>query len=50
MHVHVHGDVGEFSTLGRRVGPQSFVIDSAKIMLSNAKKVLKNYSSAGFKT
>ena len=39
MHVHVHGDVGEFSTTGAK--SSASVIDSAKIMLFPAKDAVK---------
>ena len=54
MHVHVHGNVDEFSKTGAK--SRALVIDSAKIMLfpakecQNAKKVLKNAGSASSKT
>ena len=39
MHVHVHGDVGEFSKTGAK--SRALVIDSAKIMLFPAKDAVK---------
>ena len=39
MHVHVHGDIGEFSKTGAK--SRASVIDSAKIMLFPVKDVVK---------
>ena len=39
MHVHVHGDVSEFSKTGAK--SWASVIDSAKIMLFPAKDAVK---------
>ena len=39
MHVHVHGDVGEFSKTGAK--SRASVIDSAKTMLFPAKDAVK---------
>ena len=39
MHVHVHGDVGEFSKAGAKI--QASVIDWANIMLFPDKDVVK---------
>ena len=39
MHVHVHGDVDEFSKTGAK--SRASVIDSAKIMLFSPKDAVK---------
>ena len=39
MYVHVHGDVGEFSTTGAK--SRASIIDSAKIMLFPAEDAVK---------